>query len=280
VAWASQEAFTHKPARHSRAREGGISMIRKIVGLILLNILIHGYHIYAAANIEIYNIQSIDGTSQKIFIEPNYIDNQLIITCLNDTLRISGFTDFDGRISALSNSFLGICYKVRAGSNIKLRRVLMLCVNHRRLYQALHITSLSSYDMDMVYNKRVDSLKLFDEHGLMFLKYNLSEGVKNEYRLNVYIHDEIKSRRNPKNNHNYNKQVALVFDANQSIFCSDNEDLSQYFIIYDPKTQRESKQYVMGRFPVIKLDKTNYYYIKGEWFEMVSDNKLLKYSFR
>lgn len=242
-------------------------MIRKIVGMILLNFLTQGSSIYNKADVEFYNIQSIDGTTQRICIEPNYVDNQLIISCLNDTIKVSNFTGFNERINILNNNFLEIPYKVRGGSNIKLRHVLMLCVNHKRLYQAIHVTSLSSYDVDMVYNKRADSLKLFDEHGLMSLKYDLIESLKKQYTLNVYIHDEIKSKRDPKNNHNYNKQVALTFDANQGVFYSTREDVSQYFTIYDPKTQRESKQYVMGTFPVIKLDKTNYYYIKGEWYE-------------
>jgi len=255
-------------------------MIRKIIGIILLNFLTHSLQIYNKADVEVYSIQSIDGKSQRILIEPNFVDNQLIISCLSDTIKISNFTGFDEHVRILHNNFLEIPYKIRGGSNIKLRHVLILCVNNNRLYQAIHVRSLSSYDVDRVYNKRADSLKLFDEHGTMSLKYDLIESFKKQYSLNVYIHDEIKSKRNPKTNHIYNKQVALSFDASENIFYSSRENVSQYFTIYDPKTQRESKQYVMGTFPVVKLDKTNYYYIKGEWYENDGNNSLLKYAYK
>ncbi len=226
-----------------------------------------------------YNVESFNGNIQKIHISPDYINNTLTITCLNDTIHINDFTDIRDDVNILDKRFLEIVYSIRGGSDIHLRRVLLLCVNNNKLLQPLDVDFLSSYDLSTVYNKNADSLKLFDEHSLYQLKLSLIGDNKNNYKLNVNVYDENKSKHSPTTNYVYNKQVILSLDTNLNVFYSTIKDVSKYFTVYDPKTQIENKLYIIGTFPIITLGKKNYYYIKNEWYEENDNNYLVKFSF-
>ena len=229
---------------------------------------------------QVYNIKSFDGIGQKIYITPNYVDNILTIRCLKDTLKIYSFTGIEGQVNILDSNFLEITYSIRVGSNVKLRQMLLLCIHNNKICEALNATSLSSSELTEVYDKVTDSLKLFNEKSIYELKVNLTGDNKNNYKLNAHIHDENISKHDPRTNYNYSKQVVLNFDVNQYIFYSSNEDIREYFTMYDPKTQSEHKQFIWGTIPVISLGKSNYYFIKGEWYEKGTKNYLLKYAYR
>ena len=233
-----------------------------------------------ASSGQVYNVKGLDGTDQKIHVIADYPNNTLNIICLKDTLRIDGFLNLHGKAIVLNGQFLKVVYDIRVGSDETGGNMVLLCVAHNKLYQALHVTSFSTYDVDMVYNKKADSLKLFDEHGDYGLNVDLIGANKEDYKLVVNIHDEVKSKHDPKSNHNDKEQVNLSFDPNHYIFYNAHEDISQYFTIYDPKIQRTSKQYMLGTFPVIQLGSYKYYYIKDGWYEKGHDDNLLKYAYK
>ncbi|WP_419700277.1 hypothetical protein [Mucilaginibacter sp. NFX135] len=207
-------------------------------------------------------------------------DQKLVITSLNDRIIIDDFIGFSEEIFILKESFLSVHYTVRSGSNQSREHLLLLCINNNKLYEALHAISLSTYDVVNVYDKKADSLKLFDEHG----KYGLSTKLicidKDHYKLSVNIQDESKSKRDPKTDHNYNKLTNLNFDMNRGVFYSTFKDISKYFTIYDPKARKEIRQYIMGRYPAIELGKNNYYYINNGWYEEGYDDHLFKYTYK
>jgi len=236
--------------------------------------------ISTASSGQVYNVKGLDGVDQKVRIVADYPHNALNIICLKDTLRINEFLDLHGKAIVLNGQFLKVIYDIRGGSDETGGNMVLLCVAHNKLYQAMHVTSFSTYDVDRVYNKRADSLKLFDEHGDYGLNAELTGTNKANYKLVVNIHDEVKSKHDPKTNHNDKEQVSLNFDPDNYIFYNAHEDISQYFTIYDPKTQRAIKQYLLGSFPVIQLGNYKYYYIKDEWYGKGHDDNLLKYAYK
>ncbi|HTE00980.1 MAG TPA: hypothetical protein VK668_16930 [Mucilaginibacter sp.] len=178
----------------------------------------------------------------------------------------------------MSKSFLKIVYGARGGTGIHISKTLILTVNNQKLRQSLHITSLFNEEF-IDFSKPVDQLKPVDIKSVYELNFALAGDNTRNYKLNIKIHDEKQSKQNPRTNYSHNKEAVLIFDLNQCIFYNEHKAVSRYFIVFDPKTQNETRQYISGTFPVVKLYKSEYYYIKGEWYEK-NDNNLSKYSYR
>jgi hypothetical protein len=231
------------------------------------------------AGAQVYTIESLDGAIQKIHVLPDDEKGTLNISYLNDTLHVGEFEGVQDSIAVLDRKFLKIVYSVRGGSGIHLRHTLLLCVRNGILYQSIHITSV--FDEEFIdFSKKVDSLNPVDKKSVYELKLNLLGSNMQNYKLNINLHDEKRSKHDTLNNYNHNEQVVLNFDTSQNIFYGSNESISEYFTVYDPKTQKEHKEFIMGTFPVILLGTFNYYYIKDEWYERNDFNELGKYSYR
>ena len=226
-----------------------------------------------------FNIKSLDGTHQKIRVIADYPNNTLSIICLKDTIRVNEFMDLPGGITILNDCFLKVVYECRAGSGESLEQLLLLCIKNNKFCQSMNVNSLSRYDVNTVFNKRADSLKLFDEHGLYDLKLKIEGNSNKTYKSDIFIHDESISKRAPITNHRYDKIFVLNFDSTQNIFYNAYENISEYFTIYNPKHQKTSRQYVLGRFPAIQFGKIKYYYIRGCWYGRGQKDYLYKYSY-
>jgi len=248
-------------------------MIKRI--LIIINFLFF----VSFSNAQTFKIKSLDGIFQQIHLMHEVGDQKLVISCFKDTIVINDFINISKNVAILKDCFLEIQYSIRSGSNQSTERLILLCVNKNKLYQAVHMQSIETFDIDEVYDKTADSLKLFDEHGDYELKVDLTGSNIGNYKLKVYIHDESKSKYDPKTDHNYNAQVILGFDSNNDIFYSYFEDISQYFTVYNLKIHKKIKQYFVDTFPIVKLNKIIYYYIKGGWYEKGNNNELVKFTY-
>ncbi len=224
------------------------------------------------------SFKSFEGANESVCVLPNYAKNDLSISHLKDTLHIKGLTAVNS-IDILSKCLLMIDYSVRGGSGIRLRRTIILGIGHGVLFQLLHITSL--FDEEYIdFSKKPPSTDTPDESSHYAINLNLIEGKNQNYELKVKIHDEKKSKHTPEANYKYNSEVTLSFDTNKHIFYSTSQDISKYFTVFNPQTQKDSKQYIMGTFPVVKLGKREYYYINDGWYEKGGNDNLLKYAYR
>ncbi|WEK19294.1 MAG: hypothetical protein P0Y49_21190 [Candidatus Pedobacter colombiensis] len=244
-------------------------------GLILLFLLMTVCSLYNTTNAQTYSLQSLEGAKVRVNLLYKPSLGTLAISYLKDTLLLVDYMDINN-VKVLNNRFLQITYAKRAGSNEDLENMLLLCVDNKKLCQAMHIRSGSTYDMRNIQHIKGN----LSEYQLFKVKVRLFGNGKNNYKLNLSIHDESTSERTPKTNHNYNKQVILSFDPNQDIFYSTRQSISKTFTVYDPKIQQTIKQDVNGVVPVITLDKSNYYYVKGEWYEQGIKDYLLKYAYK
>jgi hypothetical protein len=226
-----------------------------------------------------YNIESLNGKAEQITVTPDYPNNTLTILSSNDAIHISDFTDIKS-VTVLGEHFLKIDYSVRGGSDENVQYLLLISIMDNKIYQSAHFPSLLKYDVNTVYDKKADSLKLFDEYGDYGVDVDIVGDNKENYKLVVNLHDEVKSKHDPKTNRNDKEQVSLTFDPNNYIFYNAHEDISHYFTVYDPKIQRAIKQYVLGSFPVIQFGNHKYYYIKDEWYGKGHSDTLLKYAYK
>ncbi len=223
-------------------------------------------------------LSSVDGNETSIKLFFNDERDIITISCAKDTLTINGVTYID-TIIVLDKRFLLVNYNIRAGSGLHMRRSLIVTVKNNILCQALHITSLFSEEF-IDFSKPVPSSNPISESSLFNVKFSINRNTASNYVLITHIHDEKKSIDSPKTNYERDNELTLNFDAIQNIFYSNYENLSQYFTIVDPKTQEETKQYLVGTFPMIQLGSDKYYYLKNEWYEQNEEGSLTKYSYR
>jgi hypothetical protein len=223
-----------------------------------------------------YNIQSFDGTNNELHVITDLGDDILRVSCLKDTLRIHDLISIIGNIHILNRNFLEIFYEVRSGSDEDVQYMLLLCVNKKKLYEAMDITSLSTGEFRATYNKKADALTLYDESSLYKINASLTGNSKKNYQLKVNINDSVRSKHDPTTSYSYHNNSVLNFDPFRNVFYSVKKDVYETFKVYDFKTESEYKQQVRGNFPEIILGDMDYYYIKGEWYEVGNNNHLMK----
>ena len=230
------------------------------------------------AKSQTFNIESLDGKVRQVNITPNYGKRILTITCLNDTIHIKDLTNIE-TTNILNKHFLKIVYSLRGGSGINLRNTIILSVNGRTLCQPLHIMSL--FDEEFIdFSKPVDSSSPVDVKSVYEANLYLTGNSNENYKLNIHIHDERKSKHASQTNYNRDTNFTLSFDTSQYVFSSNHQDIAKYFTVYTPQTLNETRQYMMGTFPVIKLGQNEYYYIKGEWYKKNDNDYLYKCSYK
>jgi hypothetical protein len=227
------------------------------------------------ANAQTYQLQSIDGSNVQVEVAYRPSIKTLVIACAKDTIYLTDYWALDTAI-VLNGSFLQVSYARRAGSNEGLAYTVLLCVDHNKLVQAMHIKSFSEYDM-----RNLNHIKgNINEYQLFKVKTQLLESDKASYKLNLLVHDESSSERTPKTNYNYDEEVTLNFDPKQNIFYTTHEYMSKSFTIYNPKSQKEIKRNVSGVVPMITIGENSYYYIKDEWYQKESTGYLLKCTYK
>ena len=197
-----------------------------------------------------FNITSLDGKNEKVKIIPDYVNRDLIVTCLKDTISIAGFWGVPAGIYLLNKNFIEIKYEVRGGSNFALGNTLILCVNNNKLYESMHVLRYATWDSDIKASYQI--------------KISLVGNSKDNYKLNVNIHDYVDSKPNPEKNYNYKTQTILSFDTKRNVFYSIKKDIYKQFI---PKSGKTAKQEVNGNFPMIILENETYYFINNRWYQ-------------
>ena len=226
---------------------------------------------------QVYTIQSFDGGIEKIRISTDDIHRRINISYLNDSIYLPNFNNMVA-IKVLLNHFLSIDYEQRSGTGMHLQHTLILCVNHKKLIQSLHITSL--FNEEFIDFRKPDATNLVDVKTVYELKLNLVNDKTLGYKLKVSIHDEKWSKHNKKTDHNKNDDIVLQFDKSQNIFYTKTESVNHNFDMYDPQTEHGLKKIISGKYTTVVLGKSHYYFIKGEWYENSDNKNLVRYSYQ
>lgn len=221
-----------------------------------------------------YNIESFDGINTKIKLYYKPLSNVLTISCQKDTIFLDGNFLTMEKVRLLNKFFLEITYHCTAGSDEDILNTMLICVDKNKLRQAMHVQSLLTYGIGEINPKTCHP----NEYQLYKLTMQLIGNGKKNYKLNLIIHDETISKKEPKTNQNNDSRIALTFDPKQGVFYSAYENLSKTFAIYNPKTQSTLKKNIRGIIPVTKIDDVYYYYFEGEWYEKGNGDYLLKYA--
>jgi hypothetical protein len=214
-----------------------------------------------------YTIESIEGTLQNIRLHRDYLNNLLIISHDKDTINIGNCLSINGKISILSRYFLKVSYRVKIGTNIRVNRMLLLCVERNKLHSALHITQLSSYTLDQLFDSLADTKKLFDEKSRYDANLTLLGENIGDFRLVGDIDDKNVSRLNPGSDYHVDNSTLLKFDKNENVFISNYEKVDRSLPIYYAQDSVSKMTHLRGTYPVVSLGKMKYLFIGEEWFE-------------
>ncbi|MEO6979050.1 MAG: hypothetical protein ABI113_11750, partial [Mucilaginibacter sp.] len=92
------------------------------------------------ANAQAYDVQALDGPAQKIRLKDNE-KSTLIISCLQDTIYVHNLNNIE-EATLLNHNFLKVVYITRSGVGMHLQHSVILCINKKKLIEALHFESL------------------------------------------------------------------------------------------------------------------------------------------
>lgn len=225
-------------------------MIKKTIVILLIGL----YVTIGSAKAQSYKIESFEGNKANINLYYKPSSGMLTISYLRDTLLINNYMSVD-TVNVLNKVFLQINYVKRAGSNEDAMNQLILYVSNGKLCQALHVNSLTTYDMRP------------SEYSLFKLRVTLGGHDATTYKLSLNIHNEKSSKRSPKSNYKYNKTEFLAFDKKNKAFYSNYEPTIGYYTFHNLNdNSSSSKKYIKGDIPVVKIEKDKYYYINGNWY--------------
>src|ERR1700744_6153897 len=112
-----------------------------------------------------FDMKSLSEDPLRITVQKALGELSLIITCGKDSIKVDEVVDLNfTRI--FGGHFLEVNCTWRVGTNQDRRNTIILCVNKNKLIESMHVKSYSSFDLDEVYDKKTDAMKLFNEHGL------------------------------------------------------------------------------------------------------------------
>jgi len=250
----------------------------KLISLILFTLLA-----CKIANGQVYSLRALDGSAQKISVADNE-KSTLIISCLQDTIYVHNLNNIE-QATLLNHNFLRVVYQTRSGVGMHLQHTVILCINKKKLIEALHFESLFHEEF-RDYRETADSIGGVAVNSTYKVDLTLSGDAAKDYKLNAKVHDAQKSKLSTKENFNRNSIAHLNFDPAENVFYTNQLKVfryftvSRYFTATGPKFREQGKQHIKGKFPVVKFGKMTYYYMKGYWYERGHDDELVKYSVR
>jgi hypothetical protein len=229
------------------------------------------------ANAQVYNVHALDGSLQKINVAGNE-KSTLIISCLQDTVYIQNLNDIT-EVRLLNHKFLKVVYDSRGGPGLHIQHTVIVCVNNKRLVEALHFTSLFHEEF-IDFSETADTTFKVAVKSTYSVSLMLTGNAVKDYKLNAKIHDERTSKLSQDDNYSRDNITRLNFNPGENIFYTSQLELARNYTIVGPNMENDTVQYVRGKIPVAKFGKMTYYYIKGCWYERGDGDELVKYSYR
>lgn len=206
---------------------------------------------------EYFQITSLEGKNVKILIEPDGVDNLLLIKLdSGNQICVSQFIGLIHPIKTYKN-FLIINLKTRGGSGVALQQLVIVCVSNDRIYKSLHITSADQYTNylgNVEYNYNISAVEIKQKNEIFLLSLE-------EHFINMGKQSKI--------NH------KLHFDHTLKIFYSKLLPMNGLFNI-DCDCGNINKKILFEKdniFPVVEIV-NKYYFINGLWHIHDSESHL------
>jgi len=222
-----------------------------------------------------FELNSLSGESVRVNLELDDV-NEKIILKLNskEMLCLDNYRGLDDEMKVLNNKFIMIHYKVRGGSDIKVRKTTLVCVADGKLHKALDIVSTMSHNIGDLKANGDESLKQSDECGLYTLKLVSLQHQGRGFLLTAVEHEMESSKADKQNNFEREDSVKMFFDDVNKVFYTKMITLNgRYMVEGESDSLRNFKNLLV---PFISLNNEESVYIDKDWYYMEPGNRLAK----
>lgn len=201
-----------------------------------------------------YQVKSLDGVPTEIKLNYKLFSKKLVISSPSDTLYLLDYTSTES-VEKFDENFLKIEYNVLGGTGIAYRKTAFISLWHNKIVLSMFVTSYfkgNSPRMNTVYK----------------LKFRpFGDLSSNNYKILIDVSNERKSN-DVKRDLNSSKTVELFLDQTQKVFYSNLKNINKYFIITNPKSQKEARTKVKSKVLEISLGDRTYYHLSNNWYEV------------
>lgn len=239
---------------------------------------------------------SLENAQVKVTLElDNVKDNITIVLSPSEVLCIKGYQG-DVRFEefkVIDRKVLFLSFPIRGGSGIALVKTIFLCVSKGHLYKALDIVSKESFIFKKTFNKKVDSLELYDESGIYKINFiGLRKNDIGGYKLLVSQYEKVNSKRYPDENYKTTDTLLFNLDKKNKIFYNHIVKLKGIYIIESEKSSKQ-RDFKGEKYPEIEFKKHSYLFetfvpvtfifdeyifIDGVWYKKGNENYLIEVS--
>jgi hypothetical protein len=226
-----------------------------------------------------YKLLSLENCEKNIEIQFDYINDLIKVTLIPDEiLCMHDFKGLETEICVIHQRFLQLSFKTSGGTGVRLRRVVLICVSEDKLFMPINVISQVSSRIDKTYDAEIDSMNIYDETESYELTISFSPDVKNLV-LHAIETEKVNSKFDPKRDRETHNEYEFDFDSNNKIFFNQLIGLDGCFIIdSDDGTPATKKIFFGEKYPSIKLQNNDYYYIQQSWYIRDDEYHLTKFS--
>ena len=187
----------------------------------------------------------------------------------------SGCRGFVEDSSVTDRHFLSLLFSFGGGYGVRQKRHVLVCISDAKIITAMDIISFTESDFTTTYNREIDSLKLYDEHQIYRISIAFLHNRDNEEYLNAEVYDFVKSKYDPKSNHETRDTIRLQFNKADGIFFNDYKRLQgNYLVDHDVAANVTTILFHGQPLPMIRLGENEYYYVKDRWYSNERDRRL------
>jgi len=214
-----------------------------------------------------YELLSLENKICTIHLAEAFPKDLIILTLDNkDTMIITGSRGISQEVRIVDKKFMELHYAIRGGTGVALRQDVLVCISNNKLQKCLNLYASVISNFDKTYVPSIDSLHMYDEHSVY--EFKIIDILENKERclLKASEYDMIRSKHDPKTNHEIRDTLSLSFDIVDKIFFNETETLQGKFNFIDINGHSVSKICMEVKAGVINTRLYKYYFINDKWF--------------
>lgn len=205
-----------------------------------------------------------DSLDYRLVFNQDFFSETVTLSIKGHTLKIFGVQDLKSQV-VHENVFLELQFRVRSGPGGKIRRSVLVCASHGKIFKAMDFYSESIWRLSEVYDKVADSLKLFDDKSDYRAILSIKQTEGNEYRAVLFESTKVESKYDPSQNLSFESPYELYFDRSGYFFHNSTKKLNKLYKIYSNKENKTVERLISSEVPCIQLYQKLYLRIDNEW---------------
>lgn len=225
-------------------------------------------------------LYSFENEAIAVCLKLDYSNERITIALNNrDSICINDFKDLIDDVKVINGKFISLQFRTKGGSGVKIREYILASVFQNKLCINLDVYSFIHSEFKTTYNKKIDSLQIYDEYNFYQLNFVTMINNKGNYVITAKEFEKVKSKVNPSLNHESQNILHFNFNLQNKVFYNQIGSLKGSYILIDYIEHQESKQDFKGeKFPTIKLKNEEYYFINQSWYLKGTENHFIKFS--